>query len=97
MVRSLDRLKEDLSKMLIRQEPDVIFTERTNANDRAAVDVFDGGDRAATASNANNANNASTRAGGSGEGGDAGRGGGSGSGGGDGGGKTVGAHLAILR
>ncbi|CAM9734945.1 unnamed protein product, partial [Laminaria digitata] len=97
VVRSLDRLKEDLSKMLIRQEPDVIFTERTNANDRAAVDVFDGGDGAATASNANNANNASTRAGGSGEGGGAGRGGGSGSGGGDGGGKTVGAHLAILR
>ena len=92
MVTSLDRLKEDLSKMVVRQEPDVIFTEGSNAsNDRSgAVEIFDGGDRA-------NANNADTRKGGGSGGGGSRSGEGSGSSSGGGGGKTVGAHLAILR
>lgn len=91
VVRSLDRLKDDLSKMLVRQEPDVIFTERSNANDPGAVEIFDGGDKA----------NANIGKGGGSGGGGVRRGEGSASASasssGGGGGKTVGAHLAILR
>lgn len=88
VVRSLDRLKEDLSQMLVRQEPDVIFTGRSNANDPGAVGTNHSFD---SASNVNKGNTGNTRGGEGSGGGSTGRGEGSGSG------KTVGAHLAILR
>eukprot|EP00904_Undaria_pinnatifida_P009351 jgi/Undpi1/5546/HiC_scaffold_2.g00823.m1 len=90
VVRSLDDLKKDFSKMLKRQEPDVIFTARTSSN-------ADAGDEA----NANNANTGGDGGGGTGKGEGSGSGGGSGGGGGGGGGggsgKEVGAHMAVLR